>query len=165
VHLREAWIEPKFVVITTGVVAVVFYGSLYPFQFQDDPDGMGPLHALFANWRQFRGWANILSNILLYIPFGLFAIRSLQRPRPFVRILLVACAALTSGQVSAQAPGVAVDRGRVHCVAVRCSSCEFLDGSESQRAELEARAVNDFPSKGRSGPGDYIQTSESGQQA
>jgi hypothetical protein len=93
-RLRESSIEPKFVVITAGVVAVIFYGSLYPFQFHDDPGGMGPLQALFANWRRFPGWPDILSNILLYIPFGLFATRSLLGPRPFVRILLVACAAL-----------------------------------------------------------------------
>jgi glycopeptide antibiotics resistance protein len=91
---QERWIDPRFAGITAGVVAVILYGSLYPFQFHDDHFGTGPFKALFANWRQIPDWSDIVSNVLLYIPFGLFAIRSLLRPRPFVRILLVACAAL-----------------------------------------------------------------------
>jgi hypothetical protein len=67
---QERWIEPRFAGITAGVVTVILYGSLYPFQFHDDHFGTGPFKALFANWRQIPDWSDIVSNVLLYIPFG-----------------------------------------------------------------------------------------------
>ena len=56
--------------------------SLFPFEFRD----RGPLHAalhyLLSTWQAHYGRADLLSNILLYLPLGLFGARAIRRAVP-----------------------------------------------------------------------------------
>ena len=59
------------------MVMVIVYGSLYPFAFQSRTGS--PLRALAATYplRDSRG--DFVANILLYLPFGFFAMQALRR--------------------------------------------------------------------------------------
>lgn len=56
------------------MIAVIIYGSLYPFELRPDlPDG-GPVLFLLGTWKvppTSRG--DLVANILLYMPYGFFA--------------------------------------------------------------------------------------------
>jgi hypothetical protein len=70
--------EPKFALIVAGVIVVIIYGSLFPFQFHNNSASGGPVRALIQTWRTPTGRGDVLANMLLYFPFGLFAIPSLR---------------------------------------------------------------------------------------
>jgi glycopeptide antibiotics resistance protein len=53
------------------IILFIAYGSLYPFDFQSVPDGVGALPKLFGSWAKVPGRGDFISNILLYIPLGL----------------------------------------------------------------------------------------------
>jgi VanZ family protein len=53
-----------------AVVAMIAYGSLYPFAFHWGVDGIGPLHTLLYSWDKEPGRGDFISNILLYMPLG-----------------------------------------------------------------------------------------------
>ena len=59
------------------ITAVIVYGSLYPFQFSNPPLSMGTVDYLLSTWRDWDRPGDLLANILLYLPFGLLAVRSL----------------------------------------------------------------------------------------
>lgn len=69
---NERLIRPKSLIITAAVAAVIVYGSLYPFEFHPGPEPRAALDALLATWREPTSRGDILSNILLYMPLGLF---------------------------------------------------------------------------------------------
>jgi VanZ family protein len=69
-------IPASFVWITVAVVMVIVYGSLYPFVFQSRSGS--PWRALAAVNRLRDSRGDILANILLYLPFGFFAIQALR---------------------------------------------------------------------------------------
>lgn len=58
------------------------YGSLYPFHFDLTTKGGESLAHLLTTWRQWDHPADLLSNILLYIPFGFFGRASLSPRLP-----------------------------------------------------------------------------------
>jgi VanZ family protein len=74
------------------VVLVIAYGTLYPFAFHARPDSPGPLHALAATYGDPDSRSDIVANILLYIPFGFFAIQALRRPPGLWSVILVTLA-------------------------------------------------------------------------
>jgi VanZ family protein len=86
---QERWIEPRLAIIATGVVGIIVYGSLYPFEFYDNPDVHGPVRDLLATWRTPSNRDDAIANILLYIPFGFFSVQSVRRLRTFILVLLV----------------------------------------------------------------------------
>jgi len=59
------------------IVSVIVYGSLYPFQFHHRGLSIGPVAYLLSTWREWDRRGDLLANILLYIPFGLLAVRAL----------------------------------------------------------------------------------------
>jgi VanZ family protein len=71
-------VDTRLAIATLGVVIVIVYGSLYPFHFEDRVLPGGPLRALLATWRIPDGRGDTVSNVLLYIPLGLFAVRALR---------------------------------------------------------------------------------------
>ncbi len=73
--------RPKAAVITALVIAVIFYGSLYPFVFRDRGGLDEAISLLLTTWRVPTSRGDIISNILLYIPLGLFAVNALAGPR------------------------------------------------------------------------------------
>ncbi len=86
---RERWIEPRRAIIAVGFVAIIVYGSLYPFEFYDNPDVHGPFRDLIATWRTPTNRDDVIANILLYIPFGFFSVQSTRRLPTFILILFV----------------------------------------------------------------------------
>jgi VanZ family protein len=74
-------------VIAAGMLVMIVYGSLYPFSFRQTFPA-GPFHALLATWRTLSRPADILANILFYLPFGFFIGRSLLRTRCFASIAI-----------------------------------------------------------------------------
>jgi VanZ family protein len=85
----ERWIEPRLAIIAAGVVGIIVYGSLYPFEFYDNPDVHGPVHDLIASWRTPTSRDDVIANILLYLPLGFFSVQSVRRLRSFILVLLV----------------------------------------------------------------------------
>jgi VanZ family protein len=77
----------NFLVLTAAVVAVIVYGSLYPFDFHDRAAPGGPVGALLATWRKLSGRGDIIANVLLYLPFGFFAAMALDRLAWPLRVL------------------------------------------------------------------------------
>ena len=86
---KEPWIDRNCASITAGIVTVIVYGSLYPFSFYGNDVVGGPLRALLSTWRTSPDHYDLIANILFYMPFGFFAVRSLMRPSLTVRMGLV----------------------------------------------------------------------------
>ena len=69
-----------FAIATTIVIAIIVYGSLYPFAFRPADDGIGPARrALWESRAERLGRVTFFANILLYMPLGFFAIHALGR--------------------------------------------------------------------------------------
>jgi VanZ family protein len=103
----------RFVVATAIVVAVIVYGSLYPFVFERPVEGIEPaLRALFASRAEMPARSAVIANVLLYMPLGFCAVlASRDRARAAGRIVLVTLigALLSVGIELAQF----LDQGRV----------------------------------------------------
>ncbi len=73
-----ATLDSRLAIAAVGFVAVIVYGSLFPFHFEARLIPNGPLSALLSTWRISADRADNLSNFLLYLPFGLFLARALR---------------------------------------------------------------------------------------
>jgi VanZ family protein len=95
--------KPKhFAIATAIVIAIIVYGSLYPFAFRPAADGIEPaLRALWDSRTARSGRITLLANILLYMPFGFCAIRAMGHWGGAVgRIVLITLfGALLSGSI------------------------------------------------------------------
>lgn len=65
-----------FVVLLLATIFIV-YGSLFPFEYRERFYGGGPVLYLLSTWHDWDHRGDLLSNILLYIPFGFFLTYSL----------------------------------------------------------------------------------------
>jgi VanZ family protein len=75
------------------IVAVILYGSLYPFRFHQPAGGAGPLRHFLQSWAETPGRGDFIANIFLYLPLGFFWSLALAgRGRRLPRILLVTLA-------------------------------------------------------------------------
>ena len=63
------------------VVAVILYGSLFPFHFEAREIPDGPLTALLSTWDVLDDRGDSISNLLLYLPLGFFFVRALRTSR------------------------------------------------------------------------------------
>jgi VanZ family protein len=82
------------------VVGIIVYGSLYPFQFRIPPSPAGFLDVLRASLAQRQHRGDLVANVLLYVPFGLFLGLALQRPfgrMAAIAVAVVGGAALSTG--------------------------------------------------------------------
>jgi VanZ family protein len=78
----------------------ILYGSLFPFEYRDRYYPGGPVAYLLSTWRDWDGRGDLLSNILLYMPFGFFCTSVLpaRLPGPMRAVLAtIAGAALACG--------------------------------------------------------------------
>lgn len=70
------------------VVLFILYGSLYPFDYRERFYPGGSAAFLLSTWREWDDRRDLLSNILLYIPFGCFAALALPGGCPgIIRVL------------------------------------------------------------------------------
>ncbi|TMJ57283.1 MAG: VanZ family protein [Alphaproteobacteria bacterium] len=57
------------------MIAVIVYGSLYPFTFRQPTAGLGAAaRALLNSWADKPGRGDFIANVALYTPFGFFAV-------------------------------------------------------------------------------------------
>ncbi len=103
----RAALQPRFAALAAGVMLLIVYGSLFPFQFQSCGGSLLSTSAAPAN----RG--DLLSNILLYMPLGFFATKALRNSRTAVLLATLAGAALSFAMESLQI----CDAGRVPSMA------------------------------------------------
>ena len=87
----------NFAIVTAMVIAVIVYGSLYPFTFRQPAAGLGPAARAFVNsWADAPGRGDFISNVALYTPFGFFAILAISGAgNTAKRILMVMAAGAT----------------------------------------------------------------------
>ena len=81
-------------------IAGIVYGSLYPFAFEFGAVPREQLvHALLRDWQADSGFGDVLANVVLFLPFGLFGSLAFPGPRPLLRagLLLVGAALLAVG--------------------------------------------------------------------
>jgi VanZ family protein len=90
----------QYAVITAAMAGVIIYGSLFPFAFHARPDRESALRALLSTWHSWAGRGDSIANILLYVPFGFFAVQALHRPLSRARGSLVKLALVTVGLVT-----------------------------------------------------------------
>jgi len=64
---------PAYAVVLLIVVSFILYGSLFPFEYRDRFYPGGPVAYLLSTRHDWDGRGDLLSNILLYLPFGFFA--------------------------------------------------------------------------------------------
>src|SRR5207253_7854154 len=83
-----------FLLAAAIIVAVIVYGSLYPFNFHRPADGVGPIQTLLKSWAQAPQRADFLANILFYLPFGCFAVLAIAGK---TRALPAICLAAITG--------------------------------------------------------------------
>src|SRR5271155_3932479 len=123
----ESPARARMTAITAGIVALIVYGSLFPFRFHGHALPEGPFRALLStSFRSDRG--DVISNVLLYLPLGFFATLSLRRGPVALRALIGAIAglALSVGIECVQF----YDLGRVPSMAdVGANGCGALLGA------------------------------------
>jgi VanZ family protein len=73
------------------VLAGIVYISLYPFRLRAGLLPGGALRHLLATWRNWPdNPGDVIANVLLYLPWGFFAARSVARPTPaWLRVLAI----------------------------------------------------------------------------
>jgi VanZ family protein len=102
--------QRRFAALTAGVMALILYGSLYPFRFF--ACAISPA-ALLATSGQPADRGDLLANVLLYVPLGFFGLRALRRSGRSLLLITLAGAALSFAIETAQF----CDSGRVPSMA------------------------------------------------
>ena len=70
----------NFLFATAVVIAVIVYGSLYPFAFRPPVIGFGrAARELLDSWADAPSRGDFIANIALYMPLGFFAILAIGR--------------------------------------------------------------------------------------
>ena len=76
------------------MIAVIVYGSLYPFTFRQPTAGLiAAARALFNSWAEAPGRGDFIANIALYTPFGFFAVLAISGIGSAAKRILIAVAA------------------------------------------------------------------------
>jgi len=88
--MRRWGLEGNFSIATAVVIAVIIYGSLYPFVFRQPAYGLGPARTLLDSWKDTPSRGDFIANMLFYTPLGFFAILAIgSRIGGLLRIALV----------------------------------------------------------------------------
>jgi glycopeptide antibiotics resistance protein len=85
-----------YAVVLLLVTIFILYGSLFPFEYYERTYPGGPPAYLLSTWRDWDHRGDLLSNILLYIPFGFFGTYALPSRMPATLRVLVTTIAGTS---------------------------------------------------------------------
>ena len=79
-----------YVAILLLVTVFIVYGSLFPFEYREQSYTGGPVVYLLSTWRGWDRRGDLLSNILLYLPFGFFGASALPLRIPTAQRWLAA---------------------------------------------------------------------------
>ena len=86
-------INRNFLLVAILIAAVILHGSLYPYAFEVPASPIGPVRTLLQSWsKPPSGFGDLAANILLYVPFGFFAVLAINGRS---RVLWVTAAGLT----------------------------------------------------------------------
>jgi VanZ family protein len=94
-----------FLIAAAIIVAVIIYGSLYPFTFYRPVGGLGPLQHLVQSWAETPGRGDLVANIFLYLPLGFFgslAVAGSGRTLPRILVVTLAGGLLSTTMELAQ---------------------------------------------------------------
>ena len=87
-------LRKNFSIATAIMIAVIVYGSLYPFTFRQPTAGLiAAARALFNSWAEAPGRGDFIANIALYTPFGFFAVLAISGIGSAAKRVLIAVAA------------------------------------------------------------------------
>ncbi len=86
-------IDARLAPIAAGVLALILYGSLYPFHFHSSLPFSSLVSLLLATVNEPLDRGDLISNILLYLPFGFFTALTFRRASPAARVIVVTLAA------------------------------------------------------------------------
>lgn len=90
--MQPRFLVTSYAIVTAIVIAVVLYGSFYPFHFAAPAGGPGPVASLLESWRlRPSGRGDILANVVLYVPLGFFAVLAIGRHVAPATRLIAAC--------------------------------------------------------------------------
>jgi VanZ family protein len=83
----------SFAPALAATVALILYGSLFPFEFYNHVDPAKGMRLLLSTWNAHTSIGDVLANVLLYLPFGFFAAKTAVRLGPLRRVLIAVAAA------------------------------------------------------------------------
>ncbi len=89
---RVMSVDRNYASITVVIMAVIVYGSLYPFAFGANDTPGGAWRALLATWNGPSGRYDVIANVLFYLPLGFFGVRSTGLRSVAARVALVLAA-------------------------------------------------------------------------
>jgi VanZ family protein len=82
----------SFLLVAILIATLILHGSLYPYAFAVSSGRIGPLDTLLNSWATPpSGFGDLVANILLYMPFGFFAVLATNAKR---RVLWVTATGL-----------------------------------------------------------------------
>lgn len=87
----QSRVDLRLVVVAIGIVAVIIYGSLYPFHFRAADVPGGPFRALLSSPFPTDAGDDV-SNFLLYLPLGLCVVKAVNPRSRWVAMILIAIA-------------------------------------------------------------------------
>ena len=70
--MAAPFLQRNYALVTAVIIAVILYGSFYPFEFRVPEPDVGAVHTLLTSWAEGDSRGDFLANILLYMPFGFF---------------------------------------------------------------------------------------------
>jgi len=83
------------IVIWIVVTVIIVYGSLFPFNFQAQDLNWTIFDLFLQSWDDRSSWGDLLSNIALFVPFGVAGMLSTRNLRfPLLNVLLVLASGL-----------------------------------------------------------------------
>src|ERR1043166_4285366 len=74
-------LQTRRTMLAAVIVAVILYGSLFPFQFRLHNFPGNPFSYLLSTWNEPGGRIDIIENVLIYIPVGFFVALALAERR------------------------------------------------------------------------------------
>jgi VanZ family protein len=114
----DGGVDWKFAALACVVTAVIVYWSLFPFEWLDRTGDSSALTALLSSYRDWPPRADLLANILLYMPFGFFAVQAFRQRPLYLALTAAAGMALSVTMELTQF----YDRGRVTSLSDVCAN-------------------------------------------
>jgi VanZ family protein len=105
--------------IVAGIAVAILCGSFYPFNFYSHHDPRGPAGILLESSFRYARRGDVVANVLLYLPFGFFAICAFRR-----RTWATVAAAVSAGFILSLFVELFqfYDRGRIQDLSDICSN-------------------------------------------
>ncbi len=75
---ERPFLRRNFAIVAAFIVAVIIYGSLYPFAFRVPDEHTGMIANFLRTWADKPGRGDFIANILLYMPLGYFALLAIN---------------------------------------------------------------------------------------